>query len=69
MTAGDGAKTKQCVRGGRLEGKDMWDPQEMGAGLGQDRLPQMFCCRVLNETVELDLGEEGDKRKVCRKLI
>lgn len=30
-----GARTKQQVGGGRLEGEDLWAPQEMGAGAGK----------------------------------
>lgn len=44
--------------GGRLGEKAIWDPQEMGAREGQGRLPQMFCCAVLGETVGLGIGGE-----------
>lgn len=35
----------------------------MGAREGQGRLPQMFCCAVLDETVGLDIGGERGKRR------
>lgn len=35
----------------------------MGAREGQGRLPQMFCCAVLGETVGLDIVGERCKRR------
>lgn len=58
---GLGTGTKQWVRGGRLEEKLIWDPQEMGAREGQGGCHR--CSAVLGENVGLDIrGERGKRR-------
>lgn len=47
---GVGSGTEQKVGKRRLEGDDVWDSQEMGAGVGQGRLPQVFYCSAMDET-------------------
>lgn len=48
--------------GGKLEGKDLWNPQEMKAG-EQGRLPWAFCCRTGYEPGGLDLDEKRERAR------
>lgn len=59
------AGTKQLVGEGRLEGEDLWDPQEMGPGArGQGRLPELFCCRAGDKAGIWIWEEQGEEN--CR---
>lgn len=49
--------------GGRLEVKDLCDPEEIRSG-GQGRLPWLFCCRAWIESRGLDLGRQREKSKI-----
>lgn len=55
----------QSNKGRKLEGKGLWDPQ--GGGWKRSLL-QVFCCRVRDETGELDLGEQREKRRSVSSL-
>jgi hypothetical protein len=46
---------------GGSEGEDLWNPLEMGTRV-QGRMSQVFCCRAVDETGGLDLGERRKKR-------
>lgn len=52
-----------CQETGRLE--VLWDPQEIG--IGQGRLPKVFCCRDGDRTRRLDLSKQK-KRKSAGSL-
>lgn len=45
-----GFGTEQKVGERRLEGEVVWNSQEMGAGVGQGRLPRVFYCSAGDET-------------------
>lgn len=52
--------TKQRIREGRLEGKDLWVPQELGTGR-QGWLSKVFYWRAVKETGGLGLGEQNKR--------
>lgn len=60
-----GSRTKHEVA--RLEGEDLWNPQEMGTR-SQERLPKVFCCNDWEETGGLGLGEQKEKRRSVTNL-